>query len=191
MTDDKKLMGRLKRGDQTALESIYVKYRPRLIAAACSYHVDSHQAEDILHDVFLSFTHRSRECQIDHSLYGYLRTGIINGIRDVIRRRSRQEKALVRDAKSVGDVNCPQASVIQSEQARQAEELLSVLPDSQREVVRMRIQEGMKFREIARLQGVSASTARGRYRYGISRLQDLSQTSHGVSHRFHRIQNDT
>ena len=191
MTDDKTLMGRLQRGDPTALESIYLKYRPRLIAAACSYHVDSHQAEDILHDVFLSFSHRSREFEINHSLYGYLRTGIVNGIRDIIRRRSRHEKALARDASSLGDAECPQACVIQSEQTRQAEDLLRVLPDCQREVVRMRLQEGMKFREIARLQGVSASTARGRYRYGISRLQVLSHTSHGVRHRFHRVQNDT
>ncbi len=182
MTDDKTLMGRLKRGDPTALESFYVKYRPRLIAAACSYHVDSHQAEDILHDVFLSFSHRSREFEINHSLYGYLRTGIVNGIRDLIRRRSRQEKALIRDAISVGVPDCPEDCVIQSEQTRQAEDLLSVLPDYQREVVCMRIQQGLKFREIARLQGVSSSTARGRYRYGISRLQELTHTLHGVGH---------
>jgi len=191
MNDDKTLLGRLKRGDQTALESIYVKYRPRLIAAACSYHVDSHQAEDVLHDVFLSFSHRSREFEIDHSLYGYLRTGIVNGIRDIIRRRSRQEKAMVRDGISVGAPDCPEQLVMQSEQTRQAEDLLSVLPDCQREVVCMRLQQGLKFREIAHLQGVSSSTARGRYRYGISRLQDLTQTSHGMSHCFHRIQNDS
>jgi RNA polymerase sigma-70 factor (ECF subfamily) len=183
MTDDKALMGRLKRGDQTALESIYVKYRPRLIAAACSYHVDSHQAEDILHDVFLSFTHRSEEFEINHSLYGYLRTGIVNGIRDIIRRRSRQEKALVRNAIPVGIASCPEERVMQSEQTRHAEDLLGLLPDCQREVVCMRIQQGLKFREIAHLQGVSSSTARGRYRYGISRLQALTHTSHGVSYR--------
>ena len=60
MTDDKILLGMLKRGDQAALETIYVKYRPKLIATACSYHVDRHQAEDILHDVFLSFAFRIR-----------------------------------------------------------------------------------------------------------------------------------
>jgi RNA polymerase sigma factor (sigma-70 family) len=182
MTDDKALMGRLKRGDQTALESIYVKYRPRLIAAACSYHVDSQQAEDVLHDVFLSFSHRSREFEINHSLYGYLRTGIVNGIRDIVRRRSRQEKALIRDAVCSDVPDCPEDCVIQSEQTREAENLLNVLPASQREVVCMRIQQGLKFREIANIQGVSSSTARGRYRYGISRLQSLSQTLHGMSH---------
>jgi len=178
MTDDKTLVGRLKRGDQTALESIYLKYRRRLIATACSYHVDSHQAEDILHDVFLSFTHRSREFEISHSLYAYLRTGIVNGIRDIIRRRSRQEKALIHDAISGGGMSCPQEHVIQSEQTRQAEDFLSVLPACQRDVVCMRIREGVKFREIAHVQGISSSTARGRYRYGISRLRDLTATHH-------------
>ncbi|MCP4450775.1 MAG: sigma-70 family RNA polymerase sigma factor, partial [Planctomycetes bacterium] len=149
MTDDKTLLGRLKRGDPTALESIYLKYRPRLIAAACSYHMDRHQAEDILHDVFLSFSHHSREFEISHSLYGYLRTGIVNGIRDIIRRRSRRDRAMTRDAIIVGVPDSPEEHVMQSEQTRQAEDLLSALPDCQREVVCMRIQQGLKFREIA------------------------------------------
>ena len=60
MIDDRTLIERLKHGDQAALECIYVKYRPKLLAIACSYHADRHQAEDVLHNVFLSFTHRRR-----------------------------------------------------------------------------------------------------------------------------------
>ena len=174
MTDDQALIGRLKRGDQAALESIYLKYRPRLIATACSYNVDRNQAEDVLHDVFLSLTCRIREFDIQYSLYGYLRTGIVNGIRDIIRRRVRQEKALVHNAVSDRVLYSPQACLIESEETERAEDLLSVLPDSQREVVCLRIQHGLKFREIAGVQGVSSSTVRGRYRYGLSRLKDLA-----------------
>ncbi|MCF7972472.1 MAG: sigma-70 family RNA polymerase sigma factor [Phycisphaerae bacterium] len=173
MTDDKTLIGRLKRGDKTALESIYLKYRPRLIATACSYNVDSNQAEDVLHDVFLSLTYRIREFDIQYSLYGYLRAGIVNGIRDILRRRVRQERALVHNAVPDSLLYSPQAGLIKSEETERAEDLLSVLPDCQREVVRLRIQHGLKFREIAGLQGISSSTARGRYRYGISRLRSL------------------
>ncbi len=91
MVDDKTLIVKLKQGDQAALESIYVKYRPRLMATVCSYKLDSHQAEDILHDVFLSVLGRIEKCEITHSLYGYLRAGALNGIRDMVRRRFRRE----------------------------------------------------------------------------------------------------
>jgi RNA polymerase sigma-70 factor (ECF subfamily) len=171
MTDDKALIGRLKRGDQAALECIYVKYRPQLMATACSYHVDRHVAEDILHDVFLSFTKRITEFEINHSLYGYLRAGILNGIRDMIRRRSRQETGMIRNALSDEIIHSPHECSVQSEEVNLAEKLLHTLSEPQREVVRLRIRQGLKFKDIARVQGVSSSTARGRYRYGISHMR--------------------
>ena len=164
----------MKRGDQAALESIYVKYRPRLMATVCAYHVDTHQAEDILHDVFLSVLRRIGKCEITHSLYGYLRAGALNGIRDTVRRRFSQETSMGSWAVSQCAPCSPCEDSIRSEEAQRAQRLLRVLPDSQREVVSMRISQGLKFDEIARIQGVSSSTARGRYRYGISRLQTLS-----------------
>ena len=176
MTDDKTLTMKLKQGDQAALESIYIKYRPRLMATVCSYTLDSHQAEDILHDVFLSVLSRIEKCDITHSLYGYLRAGALNGIRDAARRRYRQEtKTLSRMPSTTCVPLCPCEDSIRSEESRRAEELLGLLPASQREVVSMRVREGLKFDEIAQVQGVSSSTARGRYRYGISRLQNLSE----------------
>ena len=174
MLDDEYLIGQLKRGDQAALESIYIKYRSRLLATAFSYHVDVHQAEDVLHDVFLSMTYRICDFEIDRSLYGYLRTGIINGIRDIIRRRSRQEKALCYEGCCEEAESGPHERVTHLEEAEHAEILLSGLPRTQREVLSMRIHEGLKFREIAHVQGVSSSTVRGRYRYGISRLRNQS-----------------
>ncbi len=171
MTDDKTLIGRLKRGDQAALESIYLKYRPLLMATACSYHVDRHVAEDIVHDVFLSFTKRMTDFEINHSLYGYLRAGILNGIRDMIRRRTRQESRVSRNAWSDEIVHGPHERSVQSEEVNLAEKLLHTLSEPQREVVRLRIGHGLKFKDIARVQGVSSSTARGRYRYGISHMR--------------------
>jgi RNA polymerase sigma factor (sigma-70 family) len=181
MTDDNMLIVKLKQGDQAALESIYVKYRPRLMAAVCSYHVDSHQAEDVLHDVFLKVLGRIERYEITHSLYGYLRAGVLNGIRDMARRRARHETKIVTSAVSECVPCCPYEHSIRSEESRRAEKLLRVLPDSQREVVCMRIRQGLKFEEIAQVQGVSSSTARGRYRYGISRLQDLTAIQRGES----------
>lgn len=174
MVDDKTLIEKLKDGDQAALECIYVKYRPKLMATAYYYHVDQHQAEDVLHDVFLSFTHRSREIEINRSLYAYLRAGILNGVRDIIRQRSRQDSALNNQSTSGDSLDCPCKQLIEMEETIQAEDLLSILPDSQREVVCMRLHAGLKFQDIACIQGVSSSTVRGRYRYGISRLRELS-----------------
>ncbi len=49
------------------------------------------------------------------------------------------------------------------------------LPYEQREVFVLRIQGQMKFRQIARVQGVSVNSAYSRYRYALDRLRSLLQ----------------
>ncbi|MHC4243111.1 MAG: sigma factor-like helix-turn-helix DNA-binding protein [Planctomycetota bacterium] len=45
------------------------------------------------------------------------------------------------------------------------------MPFEQREAVMLHLKGEMKFREIAKLQGVSISTIHGRYRYGLDKLR--------------------
>jgi DNA-directed RNA polymerase specialized sigma24 family protein len=50
---------------------------------------------------------------------------------------------------------------------------MSQLPYEQREAVVLHLKGGMKFKELAKLQGVSISTIHGRYRYGLYKLRSL------------------
>jgi RNA polymerase sigma-70 factor, ECF subfamily len=47
------------------------------------------------------------------------------------------------------------------------------LPCEQQEILILRLHENLKFREIARLQGVSVKTVQSRYRYGLEKLRAL------------------
>ncbi|MCK7476508.1 MAG: ECF-type sigma factor [Candidatus Moduliflexus flocculans] len=46
------------------------------------------------------------------------------------------------------------------------------LPAEQREAVYLKVFDGLTFREIASVCGVSANTAASRYRYGIEKLRE-------------------
>jgi RNA polymerase sigma-70 factor (ECF subfamily) len=48
---------------------------------------------------------------------------------------------------------------------------LDELPDEQKETIHLKVFEGLTFREIAAVCGVSGNTAASRYRYGIARLR--------------------
>ena len=50
---------------------------------------------------------------------------------------------------------------------------LAELPYEQREAVLLHLQAGLRFREIARMQNVTAKTAWSRYRYGLDRLRSM------------------
>jgi RNA polymerase sigma-70 factor (ECF subfamily) len=50
---------------------------------------------------------------------------------------------------------------------------LAELPSEQREVIILRLKGEMKFKEIAKLQGVSVNTIQGRCRYGLNKLRSI------------------
>jgi RNA polymerase sigma-70 factor (ECF subfamily) len=60
-----------------------------------------------------------------------------------------------------------------SEQLQILSKAMSQLPTEQREVIALRMQSRMSFRQIAKLQQTSINTTQGRYRYGITKLRSL------------------
>lgn len=73
---------------------------------------------------------------------------------------------------SFSEASC-ESSFIESQEASRIKELLSYLPETQREVVMMRFYEDMSFKEIADATGVSINTSLGRMRYALINLRKL------------------
>lgn len=172
MGDDHDHLDQIRQGDAKALQYIYLKYRSRLIALALRMRVSMDIAEDVLHDVMLSLAQRAHTLQLRHSLYSYLATGVINRVRDIYRQQARARR---RSEVEVILANHPEPEghAMANEQSQQLGRCIEQLPWEQREVVMMRMHQNLKFDEIARLQGICSSTARGRYRYGLGKLTEL------------------
>ena len=56
---------------------------------------------------------------------------------------------------------------------------LAELPYEQREVIVLHLHGELRFREIARYQGVSTNTVQSRYRYGLDKLRTLLKQEQG------------
>jgi RNA polymerase sigma-70 factor (ECF subfamily) len=67
--------------------------------------------------------------------------------------------------------------LIQQQLLSEVKEMITFLPDSQREVVQMRFYDDMSFKEIADKTGVSINTALGRMRYALINLRKLADKS--------------
>jgi hypothetical protein len=65
----------------------------------------------------------------------------------------------------------PEAQAILQEETHRLKQALAKLPYEQREVVLLHLQGDLTFQKIAEHQGVSLSTAQGRYRYGLEKLR--------------------
>lgn len=172
MLEDRYLVWRLKRGDSQALCRIYNRYETDLLTLATSLLGRTGLAQDVLQDVFVKFIESIDTFELTGSLKGYLAKCIVNRVRDYQRKdRRRAGEPLETAQETPSRQQGPLDAVIANEQRQRLIAALAELPDEQRETVLLHLHAGVRFREIARLQGVSAKTAWSRYRYGLDRLR--------------------
>ena len=174
MLKDKLLIWKFNRGNRDVVRCIYEKYKDDLVTLAAALLNDVSSAEDVVHDVFVSFIKSSENFRLTGSLKGYLATCVANNARNRNKaKRRRRSIGLDEAAPVVSDSNRPDTSAMFGEQSRQLSWSLAQLPYQQREVLILHLYSGMKFAEIASSHGVSINTAQGRYRYAFDKLRSL------------------
>ena len=174
MLEDKLLILRFKRGSGEALLRIYEKYRLYLLKLASALLHDVSVAEDVVHDVFVRFAQSAETLKINGSLKAYLRTCVVNGVRNKVRADQVRSYVELSEAGPIASERdgADQWAILREESVRIVNALVQI-PFEQREVVVLHLHGGMKFREIARLQAVSVKTIQSRYRYGLEKLRSL------------------
>ncbi len=88
MVEDKILVWKFNRGSKDALRRIYEKYKDDLLGLAITLLRDRSFAEDVAHDVFVSFARTVGTFHLSGTLKGYLSTCVANRARDRNRLRS-------------------------------------------------------------------------------------------------------
>jgi RNA polymerase sigma factor (sigma-70 family) len=173
MLEDELLKWKLRRGSREALARVYEKYIDSMLTLAAGLLNNRAAAEDVVQDVFLSFARSAQGLNARGSLRSYLLTGVLNRVRDRRRRLQRQTARLDSTVEPVCESAGPDQTAILVEEIARLNRAVAELPEEQREVVLLRLKANLKFRDIARLQHTSVSTALGRYRYGLDRLRSL------------------
>ena len=174
MLEDRLLVWKFNRGDLGALRDVYEKYKDDLVTLAAALLTDVSLAEDVVHDVFASFIESSRKFRLTGSLKGYLATCVANNARNRNKSQRRRNGAVPEQTHSAGaDSSNPEFAAAFGEELRQLSRALDRLPYEQREVLILHSYSGMKFRTIAKQQGVSINTAQGRYRYALDKLRSI------------------
>ena len=171
--EDKLLVQRCKRGSTEALCRIYEKYKNDLMVLAVALLNDTSAAEDVVHDVFVSFVQALEGFQLTGTLKGYLAACVANRARNVNRARQSHTVALDETDPVGANLNEPFQAIACNEQLQQLSSAMAQLPYQQREAVVLHLRAGMKFRAIAKSQGISVNTAKSRYRYGLDKLRSI------------------
>jgi RNA polymerase sigma factor (sigma-70 family) len=171
--EDKLLVLRCKRGSTEALGRIYEKYKTDMLVLAMALLNDTSDAEDTMHDVFLSFVQTIGKFRLTGSLKSYLLICLANRARNVNKAKHRRgvepDQA---EPVSSGSDN-PLRTIMCNEQLQQLSCAMAQLPYDQREVIMLHFQAGMTLRTIGKSLDISANTAKSRYRYGIEKLRSI------------------
>jgi RNA polymerase sigma-70 factor (ECF subfamily) len=140
----------------------YDLYAARLYRYAVMVLGDEGNAADAVHHVFAAWL-RQRDA-IDNDEH-YLRRAVRNECFSALRRRRRES---CDGAPILEPIDRATADTVQQVAIERA---LRALPAEQREVVHLKVYEGMTFQEIADATGESINTVASRYRYALEKMR--------------------
>ena len=174
MIEDMLLIWKFKSGNKEALARIYEKYKCDLLRVAAALLTRTALAEDIVHDVFISFAQAADRLRVTGNLKGYLVTSVVNRARNINYEQVRQAVAQPEQINSLDD-DCqrPEQWLITTEEFTRVKNTMAVLLYQQREVITLHLYGEMTFEAIAKSQSLSINTVQSRYRYGLDKLRSL------------------
>jgi RNA polymerase sigma-70 factor (ECF subfamily) len=149
------------------LADLYDRFAGTLFRHAAMILADRVAAADAVHNVFLKLAKAGSGGDVE--AVTYLRRAVRNECYSVMRTRRRNIVVAV-DAQLLELVKGEDDHPAQRLALEQA---LQQLPGEQREVVHLKVWEGMTFQEIADVTGESLNTAASRYRYATERLRAI------------------
>jgi len=154
------------------LEELYDRYGEKLYHYLVLRLGSCEDAEDILQETFYRFARYSVRWKIVKNPQAFVFRVAHNESNRFLKRQFPRQKRTQLNPNRQNAI----ASVIEGPDESSKNLLadsLAALPDEQREVVILKVFEGMTFKEIARICGLSVNTAASRYRYGLSKLRAL------------------
>ena len=165
--DDAELVERIGGGDPGAVASLYDRHAAVLFPIALRILRDRAEAEDVLHDAFVTLHERSGQYQRDKgSVIAWLVTLVRNASIDRARRRERRS-AITHE---VVAFEPPAPTTTQSDRQRVLR-ALARLPQAQLDTLTLAFYTGLSYPEIAEREGVPLGTIKSRAARALAALR--------------------
>ena len=162
---DKELIRKVHAGDKDALNTIIDKYYDDIYRFCVYLTLNELDSYDISQEVFLRFI-KYIDTYTYKNLKGYLLIMARNLCRDYFRTKELEDT-----------VEISKDTIYTDKEIRNIEfkiymnAILNRIPFEQREVVVLRIQGDLRFKDIAKMLGCNLSTVKSRYRSGIEKMR--------------------
>jgi len=161
-----------------ALNSAVATYERVLIAYAYGLLNEWELARDVVQDTFMKL-HRELRSGEPANLKAWLFTVCRNRSLDVLRKAKRMTVTDTQVLESEGDegVDGPDVLTERQDSHDRAMKLLERLPENQQEVIRLKFQADLSYKEISEITGLSVGNVGYLLHHGLKRLRELMQDS--------------
>ncbi len=154
-------------GDNQALAQLYHETSGSIYAFALSFLKNSHDAQDVLHDCYLSIYSAAADYRSDGKPMAWILTIAKNLCLKILRQRKRTADLPLEDWRNYVDT-CVEMTADDKVVLRQCMEHLS---DEERQIVVLHAVSGFKHREIAELMNLALPTVLSKYHRAIKKLK--------------------
>jgi RNA polymerase sigma-70 factor (ECF subfamily) len=184
--DDRTLIKEYLSGNEKAFEVLLMRHKDRIYRAIHMKVRDTALAQDIFQEAFIKVVNTLKSGNYNEEgkfLPWAMRIAqnlVIDHFRKANKVRLISESSSMREDFNIfhtlklEDDNV-QDQMTKTELEEQVLELVEELPDTQRDILQMRIFKGMSFKDIAEKEDISINTALGRMRYALINLRKLME----------------
>lgn len=154
------------------------EHQGALLGYATSILGDSGRAQDAVQDTFLKLW-QQEPGRVNQSLKSWLFTVCRNRAFDILRKEKRMIHVETSQLESIAGASGHDPSIEAEHSERQSEVLLHLerLPENQREVIRLKFQQDLSYREISAITSLSESNVGFLIHTGIKHLRQTLATS--------------
>ena len=191
--DDRDLVKAYIEGEEKAFEALLMRHKDKIYRFIYMKVRDNDLAQDIFQDTFIKVVNTLKAgsyneegkflpwaMRIAHNLIiDYFRKN--NKVRMISESSSQRDDFNIFHTLKLEDENV-QDEMTREELQSQMVELIEHLPDSQKDILKMRIFKEMSFKDIAEIEDISINTALGRMRYALINLRKLIDKHELVVH---------
>lgn len=156
-------------GAESQVTALYQQHAAGLVRLAMLMLGDQPAAEDVVQEAFLGLYRRWEALCDPARAVAYARSSVLNGCRDVLRKRSRRVPAALAEPSAAS----AEAHVLLAEEHREVLAALRRLPGRQREAVVLRYCLGLPEDEVAQAMNVSRGTVKSTSHRGLAALAKI------------------
>lgn len=156
---DENTLYKLREGNQNAFAELYTHYRLPALKFCISILKDEEEAENMVHEVFIKIWERRSQIKPELNFHSYLFTCLRNMAFDHLKKVEKNHYLRQRYLENIESV--PEEEMEFKEgKVRTLSKALDALSEKRKQILKLNIEEGKSYQEIAELMSISKNTVK-------------------------------